>query len=174
MIYDTKQICRKLLNLAKVEKEWRDRWRERKVVVVFTRQQWFSNNFFCFFLSQKKHIRNQMRHEMVSQKEGEMEFSLLTHSDDMKRVSTRTQRFVDILTHTHILTTSTTNQFCAVPLCLPACVIGCLFFFCGDFSRKKLKTNVILPVPTDIFTVRLMELPSHWPLHCPTSMECMN
>lgn len=39
-----------------------------------------------------------MRHEMVLQKEGEMEFSLLTHSDDMKRVSTRTQRFVDILT----------------------------------------------------------------------------
>ncbi|XP_031622990.1 voltage-dependent calcium channel subunit alpha-2/delta-4 [Contarinia nasturtii] len=34
-----------------------------------------------------------MRHEMVLQKEGEMEFSLLTHSDDMKRVSTRTQRY---------------------------------------------------------------------------------
>lgn len=41
----------------------------------------------------------QMRHEMVLQKEGEMEFSLLTHTDDMKRVSTRTQRFVDIQTH---------------------------------------------------------------------------
>lgn len=38
----------------------------------------------------------QMRHEMVLQKEGEMTLSLLTHSDDMKRVSTRLQRFVDI------------------------------------------------------------------------------
>lgn len=36
----------------------------------------------------------QMRHEMVLQKEGEIEISLLTHSDNMKRVSTRTQRFV--------------------------------------------------------------------------------
>lgn len=35
-----------------------------------------------------------MRHEMVLQKEGEIEISLLTHSDNMKRVSTRTQRFV--------------------------------------------------------------------------------
>lgn len=44
------------------------------------------------------HSLQQMRQEMVLQKEGEMEFSLLTHSDDMKRVSMRTQRFVDIVT----------------------------------------------------------------------------
>lgn len=34
----------------------------------------------------------QMRQEMVSQKEGEMELQVLTHMDDMKRVSLRTQK----------------------------------------------------------------------------------
>ncbi|XP_037043821.1 voltage-dependent calcium channel subunit alpha-2/delta-4 isoform X2 [Bradysia coprophila] len=34
-----------------------------------------------------------MRQEMVMQKEGEMEFTVLTHLDDMKRVSMRTQRY---------------------------------------------------------------------------------
>jgi hypothetical protein len=33
-----------------------------------------------------------MRQEMVSQKEGEMELTVLTHSDDMKRVALRTQK----------------------------------------------------------------------------------
>jgi hypothetical protein len=33
-----------------------------------------------------------MRQEMVSQKEGEMELQVLTHSDDMKRVALRTQK----------------------------------------------------------------------------------
>lgn len=33
-----------------------------------------------------------MRQEMVNQKEGETEFSILTHQDDMKRVSLRTLR----------------------------------------------------------------------------------
>lgn len=32
----------------------------------------------------------QMRQEMISQKEGEMEITVLTHMDDMKRVSLRT------------------------------------------------------------------------------------
>lgn len=35
-----------------------------------------------------------MRQEMVLQKEGEMEFTILTHLDDMKRVSMRTQRLI--------------------------------------------------------------------------------
>lgn len=34
-----------------------------------------------------------MRHEMVLQKENEMELSVLTHSDDMRRVAMRTQRY---------------------------------------------------------------------------------
>lgn len=33
-----------------------------------------------------------MRQEMVLQKEGEMEFSVLSHLDDMRRVTMRTQR----------------------------------------------------------------------------------
>lgn len=33
-----------------------------------------------------------MRQEMVMQKEGEMEYTVLTHLDNMKRVSMRTQR----------------------------------------------------------------------------------
>lgn len=33
-----------------------------------------------------------MRHEMVLQKEGEMEFSVLTHMDGMRRATLRTQR----------------------------------------------------------------------------------
>lgn len=33
-----------------------------------------------------------MRQEMVSQKEGEMELTVLTHMDGMKRVSLRTQK----------------------------------------------------------------------------------
>lgn len=37
---------------------------------------------------------SQMRHEMVLQKENEMELSVLTHSDDMRRVAMRTQRYV--------------------------------------------------------------------------------
>lgn len=36
----------------------------------------------------------QMRHEMVLQKEGEMELTVLTHMDDMRRVALRTQRCV--------------------------------------------------------------------------------
>lgn len=32
----------------------------------------------------------QMRQEMILQKEGEMEITVLTHMDDMKRVSLRT------------------------------------------------------------------------------------
>lgn len=35
-----------------------------------------------------------MRQEMVSQKEGEMELTVLTHMDDMKRVALRTQKYV--------------------------------------------------------------------------------
>lgn len=62
MIYDTKQICRKLLNFGESGKaEWRQRWRESEVVMVFTRQQWFSNNFFRFFLhfhTQKKNMKS--------------------------------------------------------------------------------------------------------------------
>lgn len=34
-----------------------------------------------------------MRQEMVSQKEGEMEITVLTHGDDMKRVALRTQKY---------------------------------------------------------------------------------
>lgn len=33
-----------------------------------------------------------MRHEMIQQKEGEMEITVLTHQDDMKRVALRTLR----------------------------------------------------------------------------------
>lgn len=32
---------------------------------------------------------------MVSQKEGEMELTVLTHLDDMKRVALRTQKYVE-------------------------------------------------------------------------------
>jgi hypothetical protein len=35
-----------------------------------------------------------MRQEMLSHKEGEMEITVLTHMDDMKRVSLRTQKYV--------------------------------------------------------------------------------
>lgn len=35
-----------------------------------------------------------MRQEMVQQKEGEMELTVLTHMDDMKRASLRTQKYV--------------------------------------------------------------------------------
>lgn len=38
---------------------------------------------------------SQMRQEMVSQKEGEMELTVLTHLDDMKRVALRTQKYVE-------------------------------------------------------------------------------
>lgn len=47
---------------------------------------------FMFLLWSRFHV--QMRNEMVHQKEGEMEFSLLTHYDDMKRISIRSQRSV--------------------------------------------------------------------------------
>lgn len=47
---------------------------------------------FPFEITQMKTKPFQMRQEMVLQKEGEMEFTVLTHIDDMKRVSMRTQR----------------------------------------------------------------------------------
>lgn len=48
-----------------------------------------SNSVLCSFFC----VRTlQMRQEMVQQKEGEMELTVLTHMDDMKRVSLRTQK----------------------------------------------------------------------------------
>lgn len=51
-------------------------------------------DFFFFFLFLWSRFHVQMRNEMVHQKEGEMEFSLLTHYDNMKRISIRSQRSV--------------------------------------------------------------------------------
>lgn len=102
-----------------------------------------------------------MRHEIVLQKEGEMEFSLLTHSDDMKRVSTRTQRFVDIQQQ---------NQLCSnhVNMSFLKCIQHASHS-CSCYIDGCLRSIFI-----DIFMVRLMVLPLHWQLHCPTNMECMN
>lgn len=100
---------------------------------------------------------NQMRHEMVLQKEGEMEFSLLTHSDDMKRVSTRTQRFVDIQQQNQLLGMLS-------PTCHSQMHSTSLIVMYWRFRFSSI----------DIFMVRLMELPLHWQSHCPTNMECMN
>lgn len=36
---------------------------------------------------------SKMKQEMVSQKEGEMEFAVLSHLDDMRRVTLRTQKY---------------------------------------------------------------------------------
>lgn len=92
-----------------------------------------------------------MRHEMVLQKEGEMEFSLLTHSDDMKRVSTRTQRFVDIQQQNQLLgMLSPTSHSQMHSTCITYCyvlTVSILFnrYFYGPIDGTPFTLAIALP-----------------------------
>lgn len=105
-----------------------------------------------------------MRHEMVLQKEGEMELSLLTHSDNLKRVSTRSQRFVRFLLPFYYFQWKKKKKQEKTSAFGPS----------NNCLNDKIVLSFILSMKLDIFMVRLMALPLHWVLHCPTSMECSN
>lgn len=114
---------------------------------------------------------------MVLQKEGEMEFSLLTHSDDLKRVSTRTQRFVQIFFFQRYIFCST-NYFWSLHMHVYVCVCAvqhvCAWRI-NDILHFSLSSRFFLCLLwIDIFMVRLTALHLHWLLHCLTNMECTN
>lgn len=142
MIYDTKQICRKLLNLAKVKKESRKRERDGE------RLWWWcllgNNGFltisFALLSFQKICTKSDATWDGASKRRRNGIFASDTFGRHETSFNTYTKVCWHFNTHAH---THEHNKSILLCHCVSACVIGSLFFF----EKKEPKTNVVLPFP---------------------------